>query len=64
MFSSVLRIWDSGTQEKHVQVGCQSLLVLHSLSLKNLGWWYGGKQEKHVQVGCLVQGFDPKNVEL
>ena len=31
--------WDGGTQEKDVQLGCQSLLVLHSLCPQ---MWDGG----------------------
>ena len=62
--------WDGGTQEKHVQFGCQSILVLHSfcpqmvgqqenmicglLCPKYLGQWNSGTQEKTFTVRLSV----------
>ena len=36
------------TQEKHVQLGCQSILVLHSLCPQMAGRWDSGTAGKHM----------------
>ena len=58
MFSSVPRIWDGGTQEKDVQLGCQSILVLHSLCPQMVGRWDCGTAVK--PMTCVF--FCPKNL--
>ena len=50
--------WDGGTQEKDVQLGCQSILVLHSLCPQMVGRWDSGTAGKHMI--CVF--FCPKNL--
>ena len=40
--------WDGGTQEKDVPLGCQSILVLHSLCRQMVGRWDSGTAGKHM----------------
>ena len=49
--------WDGGTQEKHVQLGCQSILVLHSLCPQMVGWWDSGTAGKHMICVSSVPNF-------
>ena len=49
-----LRQWDGGTQEKHVQLDCQSILVLHSLCPQMVGGWDSGTAEKTYDLCFLL----------
>ena len=46
--------WDGGTQEKHVQFGCQSILVLHSFCPQMVGGWDSGTAEKTYDLWIVM----------
>ena len=58
LLSQNLGQWDGGTQEKPVQLGCQSIFVLYSLCPQMEGRWDSGTAGKHI----IFVSFCPKNL--